>query len=266
MDVIPVLVPAVGGGYLAALGRAPRTAEARRDRRWRMAAFFGALAAIALALGWPIETLAHRFQWAHMTQHLLLVVVAAPLLVLADPWLLPMRLLPRARRGPAAALVRRDPRFATLRRMGRLVLEPVFAFFAFNLVFGIAHVPVVYDLTLRIPWLHEMEHALFLGTAALLWWTMIGRQARSIQERLICIMAAGFAASLLALWLASSETPLYHGFTGTSTLSPLTDQRLSAGIMGGPGSIVLALAAGILLYHWLRDQEGAETGVGGGSS
>jgi putative membrane protein len=263
MDVIPVLVPAVGGGYLVALGQAPRTARARRVRRWRMAAFFGALAAIALALSWPIETWAHRFQWAHMTQHLLLVIVAAPLLVLADPWLLPMRLLPRARRGPAATFVRRDPRFATLRRVGERSLEPVVAFVAFHAVFGIFHVPAVYEMTLRVPVVHEMEHALFLVTAVLLWSAMIGRRAGGIYERLLCVMAAGFAASLLAAWLASAETPLYRGFTGTSTLSPLTDQRLAAGLMGGPGSIVLALAAGILLYRWLRDEEVDATGVEG---
>jgi cytochrome c oxidase assembly factor CtaG len=267
VDPVPILALIVAVAYVVALGPTPTTRRARGQRRWKAAAFLGALLVIVLALGWPVDGYAARFQWVHMAQHLLLIVVAAPLLVLADPWLFPMRLLPRRLRGSAGSLLFRHPRTAGLRRAGAFLAGPLVAWIAFHAVFLAFHVPALYDLTLRSHPVHDAEHALFLGLAVLLWTPVIRRGALGMRERLAYLMAAGSVGSALGAWLATASVPLYTGFPGSASLSALSDQRLAAGMMAGPGSVVFALAAGMLLYHWLGDIERAGShGIAGGRS
>ena len=73
--------------------------DARRSRSWWR------WLAIVLALGWPVEGLAQRFQWGHVLPHMLLIAVAAPLLVLSEPWLRPLHAMPRRWRGPTGRVL-----------------------------------------------------------------------------------------------------------------------------------------------------------------
>ncbi len=266
MNPVPLLALLAAGGYLFSLGPLPLTAAARAARRWKAAAFLAALGVIVLALGWPLDQLAARFQFAHMTQHLLLIAVAAPLLVLADPWWAPMRLLPRRWRGPTGRVVLRDPRTKGLRTAAAFVAAPLVAWLLFNGTFVSFHVPALYDLTLRSRPMHDLEHLLFLGLAVLFWIPVIRRGAMGTQDRLLYLMAAGFVGSALGAWLALAPLQ-YRGFIGASWLSPISDQRLAGGLMGGPGSVDIALAAGIILYRWLGEQDrGIPTIMEGGST
>ena len=266
MTPVSVLALLAAGGYLFSLGPLPPTEAARAARRWRTSALLGALAVIVLALGWPVDQLAARFQFGHMAQHLLLIAVAAPLLVLAEPWLAPLHLLPRRFRGPTGRVLFRDPRTRRVRSAAEFLAAPLVAWLLFHLTFVLFHIPALYDLTLRSRPVHDLEHLSFLGFAVLFWIPVIRRGSMGTQDRLLYLMAAGLVGSALGAWLAVAPV-LYQGFIGASWLSPIADQRLAAGLMGGPGSVDIALATGMILYRWLGEQERAVPRmVGGGST
>ena len=92
--------------------------------RWRAVAFWLGLLSILLALQSPIEMLARQLFWVHMVQHLLLMVVAAPLLALASPWTRLWRALPLGVRRSVARPLFLHPRLAALRGVYRLVARP----------------------------------------------------------------------------------------------------------------------------------------------
>lgn len=255
MNLVSVLVVAVAAGFLWSLGALPADADARRSRRRKAIAFMVALLAIVLALGWPVEGLAQRFQWGHMVQHMLLIAVAAPLLVLSEPWLRPLHAMPRRWRGPTGRVLFHDPRTERLRAAAAWLLVPVIAWAAFHAVFIAFHVPALYELTLHHPVVHDAEHLLFLGLAIGFWVPVLHRERMGTMDRLVYLMAAGFVGSALGLWLVTA--PPQYGYPGAEWLSAAADQRLAAGIMGGPGSVEIAVLAGIVIYRWLGEDEHA---------
>ena len=142
---------------LRAVGR-PR----RRVVPWRGLCFGSGLVTIVIALDSPVERLADDLFWAHMLQHVLLMMVAAPLIVLGAPWMPFWRPLPlRLRRSLARAVVK-GPRLAWLRRGAGVVAAPVPAWILFNADLGAWHLPQAYDLTLRNGGVHYAEHVSFL--------------------------------------------------------------------------------------------------------
>src|SRR5579871_4104758 len=136
---------------LYARGRSPgRSASA-----WRAAAFYGGLATLVLALDTPIDAYADRLFWVHMTQHILLLTVAPPLLVLGRPWPRLWKPVPlRARRPVARGL-------AAL--AGRV--HPAVALVVMSATIAAWHLPALYDLTLRNDVVHQLEHLSFVVTA-----------------------------------------------------------------------------------------------------
>jgi putative membrane protein len=266
VNLVPVVVLLAASVYLFSMGAVPVGSRARSARRSKLIAFFMALAAVLVALGWPLDGVAQRFQWAHMVQHMLLIALAAPLFVVSDPWLRPLRSMPRRWRGPAGRIVFRDPRTRHVRSVASLLLIPAVAWVSFHVVFFAFHLPALYDLTLRNPFVHGLEHLMFLGFAVGFWVPVIRQPRMGTSDRLVYLMAAGFAGSALGLWLVTA--PAQYGYAGTDWLTPASDQRLAAGVMGGPGSVMIALAAGMVIYRWLGEGEraGPDVAVKGGSA
>lgn len=248
--------------------RRPRLHVAGRRRPasppWRAIAFYSALAAIATALFDPVDSMATRLLWAHMLQHLLLMAVAAPLLVLGAPWLPFWRPLPLGFRRRVASAVVRGPRLAWLRSAARFLSLPVVAWVVFNGDLALWHVPALYDLTLRNAGVHYVEHLSFLVFGMLFWAQAF--ESPPFHPRLGLFQRAGFltagaaAAWLLAVVLALSPSPLYGAYASIQPrpegLSALTDQQLAAGAMWGPGSVPYALGVFCLLYAWLEEDRG----------
>jgi putative membrane protein len=228
---------------------------ARRMRRRRAVLFALALATIVLALASPVDDYADRLFWVHMGQHILLVMVAAPLLVLSAPWMVLWRPFPlAARRWVARASV-------SGRGMApaRLLLRPLPAWIAFNVVMWAWHAPALYDLTLRNQAVHDLEHATFLVTGVLLWAQLVdspplharldelGRGALALTT----ILSSWFLALALAFW----PSPLYSHYAELAHrpggISALTDQQLAAGMMWVPGSLPLSFAIFVLIYNFV---------------
>jgi putative membrane protein len=230
----------------------------------RAIAFYSALASIALALAGPVDELSDELLWAHMLQHLLLMAVAAPLLVLGAPWLPFWRPLPLGFRRRVASAVVQGPRLGWLRAMARFLSLPTVAWVLFNGDLAFWHVPAVYDLTLRNTAVHYVEHLSLLAFGMLFW-------AQSFEsppfhprlghfQRVAFLTAGATAAWLLAVVLALSPSPLYPAYVSIHPrpegLSALTDQQLAAGAMWGPGSVPYALGVFWLLYAWLEEDGG----------
>jgi cytochrome c oxidase assembly factor CtaG len=230
--------------------------------RWRAVAFWSGLGTILLALDTPVETLARQLFWAHMTQHLLLIMVAGPLLVVAAPWLQIWRGLPLSIRRPLARTVVRHPALAGPRRAFAWVSAPLGAFILSTANLWFWHWPAAYDLTLRNHAVHHLEHGLFIGLGILFWAQVIDQHpfhARLSQfKRIVFVVAGAVASWALAGVLAFATTPFYAYADLPSRpggISALIDQQFGAGIMWVPGSITYSIVFIACLYFWFRDED-----------
>src|SRR6266853_442961 len=127
---------------------------------WRMVAYMAGLAVVLLAASSLLDELSHALLQAHMTQHLLLMLVAPPLLWMGAP-VAPLLLgLPR----PLRRVVARWLGTPALRRLARVLAHPVLGWTAFVIAFWAWHVPALYDLALCSDVWHHVEHAIFFST------------------------------------------------------------------------------------------------------
>lgn len=217
--------------------------------RWRAAAFYGGIAALLVGLVGPLDDLADTLFVAHMAQHVLLLTVAPPLLVIGRPWLRVWRPLPlRVRRPAARGAVR-----------AAAAAPPVAAWLLMNGALVGWHAPVLYDAAVRHSGIHLLEHASFLATGLLFWAVALGApplQARLTEVwRIAYLTLALFPGWALAVVLAFARSPLYPAYADLTSrpahLSALGDQQLAAGVMWVPGSIAYLVAIVALFYRWL---------------
>jgi putative membrane protein len=219
----------------------------RRDRQ-RAAAFYGGVATIVVALDTPIDAYADRLFWVHMLQHVLLLTVAPPLLVLGRAWPRLWQPLPLLlRRAGARAFVTGAP-----------LARPDVALVLLSATVGAWHVPALYDATLRSELVHQLEHLSFVVVAILFWAPVLGapplRARLDGARRCLYLVLAIVPGWILGIVLAFARTPLYsYGALAhrPGGISALADQQLAAGVMWVPGSLVYIVAACWALYAWL---------------
>jgi putative membrane protein len=230
----------------------------RRGQRLRAWAFFAALATILVALDSPIDTLAPKYFWVHMVQHVLLMMVAAPLLVLAAPWMVMWRGLSLGVRRSVATALSGSPTWRAVGAGARWLASPVPAWVAFNVTLVGWHLPALYGLTLRDGLVHDVEHLSFLVLGVLFWAQAIDspplRARLGLPGRVAYVTLGAVVSWLLAVVLAFAPHPLYAAYVQAHAhggLSALNDQQLAAGIMWGPGSIPYAVFVFVALYRWL---------------
>lgn len=241
------------------------TLQARRPSlRARTCAFYAALATLLAALDSPIDDLATRLFWVHMLQHVMLMMVAAPLLVLAAPWLPIWRGLPLGARRRLGVWYLRSPGWRRVRSACGRLARPAAAWALFNVALCAWHVPALYELTLRSEPVHDLEHAMFLLFGTLFWIQVIDSpplRARLGDVQRIAYVTLGATVSwALAVVLAFAPSPLYSGYADLHSrpggLSALADQHVAAGVMWGPGSFPYALFVFVALYRWLAPERG----------
>lgn len=279
-DNVPLMAVAVAGAMYwrgGARRRGDRWRSAighERDRlqRIRTVAFAGALVTLVLALQEPLDGLADRFFWAHMTQHVLLLVVAAPLLVIAAPWMQMWRALPLRMRRALAKTTARATWAAPLRVTARICVVPLVAWGLMNVDIVAWHIPSAYDLTLRSAPVHYAEHASFLLFAVFAWAQVIDsspyRSRLEIPHRIAFALTSMIVGWVLALALAFARSPWYapYAHAHRGGISALADQQLAAGIMWVPASLPWSLAVFLLLYRALSGRERAATRQVAGSA
>jgi putative membrane protein len=237
-------------------------AARRRTLAWRAVMFWAALALLVLALDSVIDDDAVRLFWVHMVQHVLLMMVIAPLFVLAAPWTAIWKGLPLDTRRALGAAYVRSPGWRAARAVGRRVAAPVPIWGLFNADLCAWHIPALYGLTLRNQAVHDLEHISFLVLAVLFWAQVIDSppmRSRLDQPQRVAYVVLGATVSwLLAVVLAFARSPLYSAYGALHSrpggLSALADQHVAAGVMWGPGSVPYAVFVFVALYRWLAPE------------
>jgi putative membrane protein len=261
--VIAFALHVAGERRAAQMRRQPRSRVARR----RAMCFYAGLAVIVIALKGPIDTGADQLFWVHMIQHVLLLTVAAPLIVMGAPWMSVWRPLPLGFRRAAAGSVARAGWAAPLRALGRLLTSPAGALVAFTADLVLWHIPGVFDLTLRHIAIHALEHTTFLLFGVLLWAQAIEspplRARLRLDQRVYYIVLASVPGWIISLVLTFAPSALYPGYADLvsrpGAISALTDQQIAAGVMLVPGSLTMSIFVFVGLYHWLGAEEDRST-------
>jgi cytochrome c oxidase assembly factor CtaG len=188
----------------------------------------------------------------HMIQHLLLVMIAPPLLLLANPMPVMMWGLPTSLRLEVGRWLRPE---ATFRRVVRTVTTPGLVWLYFVAVLIGWHDANLYDATLQYELVHDFEHITFFVTAVLFWWHVIGAAPR-IHRHMSPGVRVGYALSvvpataLTGIAIAFASKPIYTHYTTVPRLGTMTvvqDQMLGGVIMWIPGSMMYIVAALILI-------------------
>ena len=261
-NLAPVLLAglaAAGGLYAAGLARLWRAAGVGRGvPRWRAACYGGGLVVVALALVSPLDALAEAVFWGHMVQHLLLILIAAPLLVLGAPLIPLLWLLNAPTRQRLGAWWHRRRGVAAL---AALLTTPLLAWGLHIGAIWAWHLPAIYQAALADERVHALEHLSFLGTALLFWWVVLqpaGRRRMSHGMGLLYVVTAGMQGGLLGALLTFAGKPFYPAQSAGAAawgLTPLADQQLAGLIMWLPAGLVYMGAAGGLFVLWLRAEE-----------
>lgn len=248
--------PLIGTSLIAAgalYGIAYRKASERKRHAAtpaRAAAFYGGLAAIAIALLGPLDTWNDDLFLIHMLQHLTLMIVAAPLLLLGRPLQLALQAAPAHY---SATVVGAIFGRKWMRHVAAGLTHPLTVLVLFNLNLALWHLPDFYQLALESDLVHEVEHATFTGTALLFWWVMIDPVPRhhraSAHWRFAMCFATCMFGGLVAAALTVANRVLYpHYLTVDQTwgLSAMQDQQIGGGIMWISGGVYFMLMFAML--------------------
>ena len=195
-----------------------------------------------------------------MVQHMLLVAVAAPLILLGAPVRPLMRGIPRALR---RSLVRPIARSAAARALLHLLRHPLVAGGLYVTGLYLWHVPAFYDAALADEAVHVIEHLWFIASALLFWSCVIDpepfRATLAYPSRIVFLLLAGAAQNtILGGLLAFSTRLLYRSYEGRPErygFDAVTDQRVGGAIMWVPGDLIFLLAASVSFFLWLSQEE-----------
>ncbi len=247
---LPLLASAVV--WLRLVGRVDRTHPANPVPRRRTASFLLGLAVIAVALMSGIDAYDTSLFSVHMVQHLLLTLVAAPLIALGAP----ITLLLRA----ATPEVRRRVILPVLHsRVLRILSFPVVAWVVFAGVMWGTHFSPLFDASLENPIVHDLEHALYLAAGLLFWWPAVGLDPSPWRMphpvRAMYVFTQMPQNTFLAVTILNSGAVLYHHY---ATLvrswgpTPLADQQTAGGIMWVGGDILFLSAMAAIIAGWMQ--------------
>jgi putative copper resistance protein D len=251
-EPLPILGIVVAGAlYLWAVRRVEVRHPANRPKRWQTWVFMGGLGAIALALVSPIEAYEGQLFSVHMVQHMLLELVAAPLLLLGAPITLALR--------ASNASVRRRLLAILQSRVVHLISFPLIAWLLFAAVNWGWHFSELYNEALENVPLHYFQHFTFLAAALLFWWPVIGFDPSPWRLphplRLFYLFLAMPQNSFLGVAIMSAPHILYQHYLTNLRVwgpSPLDDQNLGGVFMWVFGDVAFLLGMGLVVASWVR--------------
>ena len=225
-------------------------------RPWHLASFAAGWATIAFSLSSPLDAASDISFAAHMTQHELLMLVAAPLLILGRPLVVLLWSLPSAARRSVGLWASRG----AVARAWHVLTGPLATLLLHGLAVWIWHVPALFDAALADERVHAVQHSCFFVTAALFWWAIVhGRYGRvGYGVSVLFVFATAMHQSILGALLTLGRVvwyPLAARRAAAAGIDPLEDQRLSGILMWVPSGIVFALLGLALFSAWLGDME-----------
>ena len=252
-----VVIPIVASAVLYSLGICRlRRASPKSVRKSDILYFALGWAALVLALVSPVHAWGSVLFSAHMTQHELLMLAAAPLLVLGRPVVPFLWALPRS----WALALARWSKLQAWEKTWRTISNPVVAWIIHAVVLWAWHAPALFEATLENESIHALQHASFLFSALLFWWAVIhGRQrALGFGFAVLYMFTTALHSGLLGALLTFANSVWYPGYAERTTawgLTPLEDQQIGGLIMWIPAGLVYIAAALALFAGWLRESE-----------
>ena len=222
---------------------------------WRLGAFAGGLGFFWLAVASPLDAFSGFLLAAHMVQHLLLMMVVPPLILLGSPLLPLLRGLPRklARDGAGPFLV-----WPALRQVANAVTNPLVCWLVMTVTLLAWHTPTAFDIALRSPAWHKIEHACFLGSSLLFWWPVVrpfpSRPQWPLWTVPVYLLAFDLVNTILSAILTFSDQVLYPTYLTTPRLfgtTALSDQSCAGVIMWVPGSLVFLIPGALIAIQYL---------------
>jgi putative copper resistance protein D len=251
--VLPLVLAATG--YLWAVRSVDAAHSRSRVPRRRIVAWLAGLVVIELALQSPIEAYDTTLFSDHMVQHVLLTMVAAPLLALGAPITLLLRFAqPDARRRWILPVLHS--------RVMKAISFPVVTWILFAGYMWVSHFSALYELSLESPLIHQAEHAGFLVTALLFWWPAVAADPNPWRmrhpNRLVYTFLQMPQNTFLGLTIYSATVPLYPYYVNLARTwgpSVIDDQQIAGGIMWIAGDVVFMTAIMLILRGLLRKEE-----------
>ncbi len=248
------------GAYVVGLIRLQRRGHGQPVSRQRVIYALTGFALVFIALAGPLDVFAGRAFTVHMSQHLVLAMLAAPLLLAAGPvsaymWALPEPL----RLGIGQGLSKRG----LLRKVAAFLVKPPVALLTFVLTFYVWHLPVAYGAALDNGILHFFEHLTMFASGIVFWWPIIGpaplRSELSYPQRMLYLLLVVTPKALLGAILTFSGHPLYEHYVAAPDLWGMTDQEdqtIAGLLMWLPGNFVFLAALTALFFKWYEKEEG----------
>ncbi len=239
------------GAYIAAIGPyRSRFPFSTKVERARVFSFLLGAFIMLFALVSPLDEIGDHYLFsAHMTQHLLLTLIAPPLMLIGTPdWMLRPLL--------------RDP---VIRRAALFFTNPLIAFGIFNTTFLAWHIPALYEATLHSETLHILEHLMFISTAFLNWWPILSPLPELSRlpapAQVLYLFAQALPATILGAFIVFAPEPLMPTYAAAPPIfgiDAMSDQQFSGLIMWMPGGMVYLLALSIVWFSWIDREERAE--------
>lgn len=230
-----------------------RTGVGRGVRPWEVIAAGTGWLTLVLALISPLDTMSDILFAAHMTQHELLMLIAAPLIVLGRPLVVLVWVLPKGGRHR----IRRAQR-PWVMSVWRHVTAPLTVLLLHAATVWAWHLPVLFDLALAHEGIHALQHAMFFGTAAMFWWALIhGRYgAVGYGVAVLFVFVTALHTSVLGALLTFAPRVLYSSYAHPAPalrIDPLEDQQLAGLLMWVPGGVLFVLVGLGLFAAWLGE-------------
>ena len=243
------------GAYLWAVRTVNGAHSSTPVPRRRIAAWLLGLAVVEIALQSPIAAYDTTLFSVHMVQHVLLTIVAAPLLALGAPITLLLRFSrPEVRRRWILPVLHS--------RITRVISFPVVTWILFAGYMWLAHFSILYELSLENPFIHQLEHLGFIVTALLFWWPAVNADPSPWRmrhpSRLVYTFLQMPQNTFLGLTIYSATMPLYPYYVNlvrTWGPSVVDDQQIAGGIMWISGDVVFMAAIMLILRGLLRNEE-----------
>ncbi len=263
-DLRPEIILPLGLGvwfYTAGWRKLRGRGSGRLAAGWRLAAFLSGTAIVFISLMSAIDSFSADLFLMHMIQHLLLIMIAAPLIMLSNPFPFIIWGMPA---GPKIGLALFGPQ-ATFRKLLRRISGPGIIWMAFVASLWGWHDPGAYDAALKSDLIHDLEHLSFYLTALLLWWHVVQSGPRihrrlSPAARIAYILSIVPANLVAGVAISFAGEPIYRHYLTVPRiwgLTALEDQQLGGTIMWIPGSMMYLLAAIILISRQVQQDGGA---------
>jgi putative membrane protein len=225
---------------------------------WRLSAFFSGLLSLWIAIGSPLSAFDDASLTAHMVQHLLLMAVAPPLLLLGTPSIPLLRGLPQwIVKGAVGPFLRWNP----VKWLGRFLTHPAVCWVAATVALIGWHIPAAFELALRSEAWHEVEHICFLSTSLLFWWPVaLPFPSGALWSRWsipVYLFLATLPGGALGAFLTFCDRVLYPSYAAAPRLfgiSPLEDQIIAGALMWVFGTFVYTIPAIVITIRLLSPQ------------